>query len=291
VARLDALVPQLDPYRVATNEERVAAVRRPRRDLRGVDRRPGLSVIVLNRDRADLVEQLWDGWRSVAADFEEVGVAAELIVGDTGSTEPAARALLDRPPPGCTVVFDLAYHFSRCNNDLFVQAAYDRVLFMNNDVIWRDEPHAIRRAYDLLGGDESIGALGAVLYFADGTTQHAGIDFFTRADLAGFCYHPSARCALDVDEGDVFDAPAATGAFMMMRSELFALAGGFDESYAAECQDVDLCLRLRRLGHRTRVAHLGRLVHLENATRPLGEEHWDDRALFVRRWSSFVEAM
>ena len=77
----------------------------------------------------------------------------------------------------------------------------------------------------------------------------------------------------------------------MMRSAHFASVGGFDERFVAEAQDVDLCLRLHRKGLRTKVAHLGNLVHLENGTRELGEEHWDDRSLFVLRWSSYVESL
>ena len=82
-----------------------------------------------------------------------------------------------------------------------------------------------------------------------------------------------------------------TGAFLMIDSDLFARVGGFDEEYEAECQDIDLCLRVRRLGVKCRVLDAGRLVHIENATRPKGEENWSDRALFLRRWSSYIETL
>jgi GT2 family glycosyltransferase len=72
---------------------------------------------------------------------------------------------------------------------------------------------------------------------------------------------------------------------------LFAKVGGFDERYAAECQDSDLCLRVNRLGVGCRVLDAGPLVHIENATRPKGEENWLDRALFIRRWSSYIEML
>ena len=77
----------------------------------------------------------------------------------------------------------------------------------------------------------------------------------------------------------------------MVRSGLFAQVGGFDEAYQAECQDVDLCLRLKRLGYDIQIGDFGRLVHLENATRPTGEENWEDRSLYMRRWSGFVSTL
>ncbi len=185
---------------------------------------------------------------------------------------------------------ELTYHFSRCNNDLFDESQYDTVLFMNNDVVLGEQHAALLRAYDIVANDASLGVLGAVLFFPDGSIQHAGIDFFSQAELYGFCYHPGAGDDIDLPIGAVFDAPAATGAFLMTRSTNFADAGGFDERYSAECQDVDLCLRLDRIGLRNRIAHLGPVVHLENGTRPLGEEHWEDRSLFIRRWNSYVES-
>jgi GT2 family glycosyltransferase len=292
MARFGELLPALDPYRIESNAERVPEVRRQRRsDLARDDRRPGLSVIVLNKDRADLLNRLWVAWTEVHAEFVDRMIDVELLVGDTGSTDAAACELLDHPPPACRVWRNLDYHFSRCNNDIFVSASYQHTLFMNNDVLIGEAPGAVLRAYDLLVDDQATGALGAVLFFPDGSVQHGGIDFFSRPDLYGFCHHPGAHGAIDVHRGDVFEAPAATGAFLMMRSAHFASIGGFDERFAAECQDVDLCLRLHRKGLRTKVAHLGNLVHLENGTRELGEEHWDDRSLFVRRWSSYVEAL
>lgn len=76
----------------------------------------------------------------------------------------------------------------------------------------------------------------------------------------------------------------------MIRSELFSRLGGFDEAYAAECQDVDLCLAASRLGYGVEICNSDRLVHLENATRPRGEENWNDRRLLVRRWSAYLAA-
>ncbi len=290
MARFEHLLHALDPYGTESNVVRADRVKSGRPRAFDPSGEPGLSVIVLNKDRPDLLEALWDVWPGIVSIFESHGVDVELLVGDTGSTDDAACRLLEHPPLRSRVWRDLEYQFSRCNNDLFDEAAYDTVLFMNNDVLLGDRPDALWDAYHLVASDVSIGALGAVLYFADGRVQHAGIDFFERSDLFGFCYHPGAGGSISLARGAVFDAPATTGAFLMTRARAFAQVGGFDERYAAECQDVDLCLRLDRVGLGTKVAHLGGLLHLENGTRQPGDENWDDRALFTRRWNSYVEA-
>ena len=81
-----------------------------------------------------------------------------------------------------------------------------------------------------------------------------------------------------------------TGACLMVRSPVFAACGGFSTAYAAECQDVDLCLRARRLGQNVVLVNAGTIIHLENGTRPKQDENWKDRQLFMRRWSAFIEA-
>ncbi len=291
MARFSALDPRLDPYREADNHERVRRLTVARRRLPGSHRDPGLSIIVLNKDRPDLLGALWESFPEVRRIGASRGVAVELLVGDTGSTDTAAVALLDTPPEGARVVRGLTYQFSRNNNDLFGMSRRSVVLFMNNDVLIEDDPAALIDAYEHLLSDASLGALGAVLYFADGTIQHAGIDFLREPATYGLPYHPGARSAREMPEGLFLPVPAVTGAFLMVPAALFATVGGFDEGYARECQDVDLCLKVARLGRRIEIASLGHLVHLENATRTTGEEDWPDRALFLRRWGSFVETM
>ena len=292
MARFAELVPQLDPYREANNLERVRRLKMGRRSVsQEAIPSSGLSIIVLNKNRPDLLAALWRSYPVLRELAGERGIEVELRVGDTGSTDPEAVALLESPPEGCSIERNLVYQFSRCNNDLFVRSRYDVSLFMNNDVLFDRNPSALLDCYERLKGDESIGVLGTVLYFADGTIQHAGIDFFRDPAVFALSYHPGAHSTQQFPSPLFFPAPAVTGAFMMLPSELFAEVGGFDESYAKECQDIDLCLKIVRSGKRIEIGSLGELIHLENGTRETGEEDWIDRSLFLRRWSSFVESL
>jgi GT2 family glycosyltransferase len=185
----------------------------------------------------------------------------------------------------------MEYQFSRCNNDLFEKANYATVLFMNNDVFIDERPEGVVEAYRALTADPQLGAVGVVLLFEDGTVQHAGVEFLHTPELFAVPYHPGTRQPSVHHLGDTIESSAATGAFLLTPSDLFARSGGFDERYAAECQDIDYCLRLRRVGLNIRTLDVGPIYHVENGTREPGEENWADRALFVRRWSSFVECI
>ena len=103
-------------------------------------------------------------------------------------------------------------------------------------------------------------------------------------------YHAGAGEPARHAPGTMRATLAVTGAALMMRTDLWHRLGGLDENYAAECQDIDLCLEVRRLGYRVACFDAGPVVHLENATRPRGETYPTDRRLWLRRWQSFLES-
>jgi len=58
----------------------------------------------------------------------------------------------------------------------------------------------------------------------------------------------------------------ATGACMMIRSECFKLVGGFDASFFAHMEEIDLCWRLKRLGYSFHAIGNSVVYHLGGGT-------------------------
>ena len=290
---LGKLAVQLNPYTQTTNYARTSVIKGEKVIASQVheEAMQGVSMVVLNLDKPDLIKGILRGFEKTRTLFLAKELFCDLFIGDTGSTDPEAVKLLSLSLDGMTVEHNMKYQFSRCNNDLFRKVRTNTVLFLNNDVMINDNPESIKMAYDLLHSNENTAAVSAVLHFENGTLQHGGIDFLHIPSHEGFCYHPGAQQPWESQPGKSFPMAAGTGAFLMVRSESFAKVGGFDEAYQAECQDVDLCLKLKRLGYDIQIGDFGRLVHLENATRPTGEENWEDRSLYMRRWSGFVSTL
>lgn len=283
--------PLLAPYNL-TNPERVNAIGQV-----GTQSLPdgvaphGLSIVILNLNKPELIVPLVDSLIAMEPMFRDAGLGFEVLIGDTGSTDPEVLALYDRAPPMVTVMRGLAYQFSRCNNQVFFgHARYDTTLFLNNDVIVDGQPDSFLRMFRTLERRPELGAVGLCLFFPDGTVQHAGIDVFRDGELRGFCFHPHARQAMPERAAETWDCLAVTAACVMIRSDMFREIGGFDEGYRTECQDVALCLAVQRLGRGIAILNAGKVLHLENATRPKGSEDWADRQLFMRRWGSFIDA-
>jgi hypothetical protein len=291
MAKFEELRDDIQPYSHENNYDRVAQIRHNQlSDSAKKKYQTGLSLIVLNKNTPELISQLWVNFSALYRRASERNIKIELSLGDTGSSLPEALVLLDNAPAGVSVSRNLIYQFSRCNNQLFNLAKFSKVLFLNNDVLFGEAIDEILDAYEIVETQNEIGVLGAVLYFPDGSAQHVGVDFLRDPKTYGHPYHPGSHLPVTIAKGTLVDVPAVTGAFMMMRSDVFESVGGFDERYSKECQDIDLCLRVDRLGKTIKLAHAGHIIHIENGTRVLGEEDWKDRSLFIRRWSSYLEA-
>lgn len=250
----------------------------------------GLSIIVLNKDKPDLLEQIQFGFRTAIRDTE---TKMELLIGDTGSRNQKTLDLYAKSESNETVVYLKSYHFSRNNNSLVKHAKYDTYLFLNNDVLIGENPKVLNEAWETFNqlGEKAI--LSAELVYPDLTLQHGGVDFIDNGDFIGLPYHPGHREQRSkyLKGGNFLKSPAVTGAFLMIGSKKYFQAGGFDERYSKECQDIALCLEGRRLGMHCYVGNFGELIHLENATRPKNEEDWNDRNRFLRKYGRLIEVL
>lgn len=290
----ESLNPAREPYAFESNIDRARLVLAGGRSFDTSKHfMPGLSVVVLTLEKPELIGPLLDA----LVDARQVlkrnfGLEMEIIIGDTGSKRDDVRSIYAKHEREIRLENGMQYHFARCNNDLFERHVnYDKVLFLNNDIVFSDASAQLLEMCRVLDRESATGVLGTQLMYPDGRLQHGGVDIFKTGELKGLCYHPGhgqeIKSFLPVGETQAF--PAVTGACLLIRSSLFRDCGGFDERYSAEAQDVDLCIKAKRLGWNTKLVHVGKVIHIENATRTKGEENNQDRARFVRKWSGFYE--
>ena len=76
----------------------------------------------------------------------------------------------------------------------------------------------------------------------------------------------------------------------MSRREVFDQAGGFDEHFPIDFNDVDYCLRLRRAGYRIVYTPYAQLYHHESAS--FGPRVQDPAGIeeMRRRWRAVLDA-
>jgi GT2 family glycosyltransferase len=252
-----------------------------------VKEREGLSVLLLNRDAPDFIEVLLPQLARAAKAFTANQLHFEVLVGDTGSCDPRTLAAYGAHSGHAVRVVDVGpYHFSANNNTLALRHARGTVLLCLNNDIELPEPDLLYHMFEAQAA-QGNSAHGCQLLYPDGTVQHGGVGFL-RHDQGIFAYHLRHRQAPQWLQ-EPQPAPALTGALLMLRRKAFLDVGGFDTAYTDECQDIDLCLKLQRLGHRLLLHANQPVLHHENGTRVKDEENWMDRSLFNSRWSRFLE--
>jgi GT2 family glycosyltransferase/glycosyltransferase involved in cell wall biosynthesis len=244
---------------------------------------PKVSIIILTRlSRRDVVEKCFQSLleRTAYPDYEVIVVTNNLKIG------PEEEAFLARWPFKY-LKLDQPYNWSLMNNFAAARAQGSMLLFFNDDIEvlvpeWLDCMLRLAQRPD-------IGAVGAKLFYPNGTIQHAGI---TLVDYGGGARHALRFCAADEDCVRRYGSHdrewmAVTGACLMVRRELFDALGGLDESLPIIANDTDFCLRLLEKGYRNAVAVGAELIHYEGLSRAGIPEHEDvDR--FWARWGHVV---
>jgi GT2 family glycosyltransferase len=237
------------------------------------------SLVIPIHNRASLTQQCLDTLLAAPP----VSADVEIVVVDDASTD-ASSELLAAYGEGIRVVRHARNTgFGVACNDGAAAASGDWLVFLNNDTIpqlgWLDALLAYARPR------ERLAFVGSKLLFPDDTIQHAGVVFSQRFHpfhiYSGFpASHPA------VNKSRQFQA--VTAACALIRRDIFQEAGSFDPEFVNGYEDVDLCLRLRRLGYENHYCHESVLHHLESATRG---EAIDDRnlRLFLARWGSYAE--
>ena len=117
---------------------------------------------------------------------------------------------------------------------------------------------------------DDVACVGAKLYYEDYTIQHAGIVIGLGAHrTAGHTHYKVNKENLGYMGKLCYaqDVSAVTGACMMVKKALYDQAGGLDEKFAVALNDVDFCMRMRRLGYLNVFTPFAELFHYESVSR------------------------
>lgn len=161
-------------------------------------------------------------------------------------------------------------------------AAGDALLFLNNDTVVT--PGWLNPLVEALK-QPGTGAVGPLLLYPDGRTQHCGVSF---TPLGGVRHlytdfpgdHPAVHRAHPLQ--------AITGAALLLRRDTFEAAGGFCEDYANGYEDLELCFALRSKGLSLRVIAGSVIIHAESKTPGRHARTTANATLFGQRWGQSV---
>jgi GT2 family glycosyltransferase len=194
------------------------------------------------------------------------------------------------------VVWDGPFNFSAINNLGAASANGDYYLLLNNDTELM-EPDSIA---DMLGicMRSDVGCVGAKLFFADDTIQHAGVVL----GFGGFAGHVFSLLR-DSDYGYMMrprincNYSAVTGACLMVKKSVFDEVGGLREEFAVGLNDVDFCLKVRDKGYMIVYDAFAKWHHYESKSRGYDEDSPEKKErlnrevlLFRSYWGDVLDA-
>ena len=155
--------------------------------------------------------------------------------------------------------------FSGANNLGVEYATAHYLLFLNSDA-FPTNPGWVEQLTDVLNSNSDYGVVSPRLLFADGSIQHAGMEFVYRNELSIWTnHHPNMGIDPSLDPHfEPTIVPAVTGACMLMTRSLFDSIGGWDNGYLiGDFEDSDLCFKIREKGKHCIYVPTVELTHLE----------------------------
>src|SRR6266852_986541 len=237
---------------------------------------PRCSVIIPVYNKASLTRQCLNRLLPRVADAEDF----EIVVVDDASSDLTPRLLAAYGDRIQVVTHDTNRGFATSCNDGASAASGEYLVFLNNDTVPLDG--WLETLVGYADTHPKAAVIGSKLLFPDGTVQHAGMvicqDRYPRHIYMGFPgEHPAVNKSRRYQ--------IVTGACALIRRERFWEVGGFDTTYQNSYEDVELCLRLGKLGYEVHYCHESVLYHLESATREgRAREFEASTAQYRQRW-------
>ncbi|MCM1262381.1 MAG: glycosyltransferase family 2 protein [Butyrivibrio sp.] len=256
---------------------------------------PKISIIIANKDHAGDLKRIITSVieKSTYENFE-------IIVVENNSTEADIFAYyeeLKEDDRVKVVKYEGEFNYSAVNNLGAANASGEYLLLLNNDtqvitVNWIEEMLMYAQR-------EDVGAVGAKLYYADKTIQHAGVVLALGAHrTAGHSHYGQHRDNLGYMGRLCYaqNVSAVTGACLLVKKSLFDAVGGLDESFAVSLNDVDFCLKLREKGYLNVFTPFAELYHYESKSRGLDDSgeraarYNEESERFRTKWKKVLEA-
>jgi hypothetical protein len=228
---------------------------------------PKLSIVILcwNDQKVihDAIRSIYEKTR--ALDFE-------VIVSDNGSAEGCVEGIRKAfPHPNLRIVENRAnLGFSKGNNEGIAVAQGEYILILNPDTVMHDG--ALDNLVRFADRHPEGGAFGCRAVYPDGRYQTTAMVAPTvgRLWIHALGLHRLGRYSSLFLSRAYFGWKGDTereidwqsGCCVMFRGDLLKKLGGFDPQFFYHCEEVDLCLRIRRAGFKVLFTPEARITHI-----------------------------
>ena len=196
---------------------------------------------------------------------------ADVIVADNGSTDSSVELLRKEFPQVKLLEFSENYGFAEGYNRAIKATNYPYTVLLNSDVATTEG--WINVLYDYMEANPNVGACQPKIRAYTNKTH------FEYAGAAGGFIdrngYPYCRGRIfdtvEEDKGQYDEVVSifwATGAALMVRSQLYIDAGGLDKDFFAHMEEIDLCWRILLTGSEIMAVPQSVVYHLGGGSLP-----------------------
>ncbi|MDR2286329.1 MAG: glycosyltransferase family 2 protein [Prevotellaceae bacterium] len=216
-----------------------------------MDSKTKIAVVILNWNGRHFLEKFLS---KVFDSISSSGISdTKLVVADNASTDDSVEWTKTNCPYAKLILLDKNYGFADGYNKSLAQIDAEYYVLLNSDV--EVNKNWLPPLVNYMDNNPDVAACAPKLRSFNNPA------FFEYAGAAGgfidkYGYIFCRGRILDFIEEDkgqydsVMNVFWATGAALMIRSELFRKAGGLDGSFFAHMEEIDLCWRLQLMGYK-----------------------------------------
>lgn len=209
-----------------------------------------LSIIIVNYNVTQLLRNCL---LSIQKYVEKVEY--EVIVIDNASTDSSWGDLIPEFPKVRFISSEINGGFSKANNQAIKEAKGEYLLLLNPDT--ELEGFYVKEVLDFSDAQPEFGCLGVRMHDAEGVflpeSKRSVPDMFNSFEKLFTNLKKNNSKSYyrnDIEENAIAEVEVITGAFLLIKKEVYKSIGGLDESYFMYGEDIDLCYTLLRKGYK-----------------------------------------
>lgn len=222
---------------------------------------PSTSVVILNFNGKNYLEQF-------LPTVIEHSAEAEIVVVDNASTDDSVNFIKKTFPQLRLIEFSENHGFAGGYNQALAQIDSDYYLLLNSDVEvtsnWLSPMLDLMRQEDIAAVQPKIRSYQQKDHFEYAGAAGGYIDSLGYPFCRGRMFDHTEQ-----DSGqynDIRQVFWASGACLLIKANVFHEAGGFDESFFAHMEEIDLCWRINSRGQKVMICPQSTIYHVGAGT-------------------------
>ncbi|QPQ53892.1 glycosyltransferase family 2 protein [Chryseobacterium indologenes] len=209
-----------------------------------------LSVIIVNYNVTRLLRNCLLSIRKYIKETEY-----EVIVIDNASTDSSWGDLIPEFPEVRFMSSQTNGGFSKANNQAIQTAKGEYLLLLNPDT--ELEGFYMKDLLDFADSHSGFGGMGVRMHDAQGNflpeSKRSVPDMFNSFEKLFTNFRKNNSKSYyrnDIEENAIAEVDVLTGAFLLVRKDVYEKVGGLDEAYFMYGEDIDLCYTLLKHGYK-----------------------------------------